>query len=80
MLYHLPEVVAAVRDGVVVFVVEGEKDAEAVVALCLVATTNPGGAGKWRTAYSKVLRRARVVVIPDRDAADEAHAAGVADR
>src|SRR6266436_6446092 len=29
------------------FIAEGEKDAETVIDLGLMATTNPGGAGKW---------------------------------
>ena len=42
--YHLPEVIAAQT----VIVVEGEKDADKLVSLGFVATTNVGGAEKWR--------------------------------
>jgi putative DNA primase/helicase len=48
--YGLPELRAGIIAAKTVFVVEGEKDADAVSALGLVATTNPGGAGKWREA------------------------------
>src|ERR1700719_4445515 len=55
VLYRLPELVAAVRDGLTVFVVEGEKDADALARLGLAATTNVGGAGKWRAEYAGAL-------------------------
>jgi putative DNA primase/helicase len=74
VLYRLPELVAAVRDGLTVFVVEGEKDVDALARLGLAATTNVGGAGKWRAEYAGALRGARVVVIPDEDQAGRAHA------
>lgn len=78
VLYRLPEILAAVERGERIFVVEGEKDADALTGLGLAATTNPGGAGKWRARYGEPLRGARVAVIPDRDAAGIAHAESVA--
>lgn len=54
-LYRLPEVLEAIRNGETVFVVEGEKDADALYEIGLTATTNIGGAGKWKKAYTKVL-------------------------
>jgi hypothetical protein len=77
VLYRLPEVAAAVRQGRVVFVVEGEKDADALVDLGLAATTNAGGAGRWRAEYGERLRGARVVVIADNDEVGRAHAEAV---
>lgn len=50
--YNLLEVIKANP----VFVCEGEKDCETARTLGLVATCNPGGAGKWRSDYSKFLR------------------------
>jgi len=70
VLYHLPAVVAAP----VVFVVEGEKDADALTDLGVVATTSPLGAGKWRNTYSEVLRGKEVFVIPDNDEKGRQHA------
>jgi putative DNA primase/helicase len=57
-----------------VYVVEGEKDADALLALDFVATTNPGGAGKWRPAHADQLAGCDVVVIADRDRPGRAHA------
>lgn len=68
VLYRLPEILAAVAAGRTVFVVEGEKDADALVRLGLDATTAPQGAGKWDHSFSLPLARAaRVVVCPDND-------------
>ncbi|MBP3955492.1 AAA family ATPase [Gemmata sp. G18] len=76
VLYRLPGLVAADK-GAWVFVVEGEKDADALTALGLVATTNPMGAGKWKPEHAEQLRSRRVVVIPDNDAPGRAHAEDV---
>ena len=46
VLYRLPELMSA-DPAKPVFVVEGEKDADNLIQLGLVATTNPMGAGKW---------------------------------
>lgn len=77
VLYRLPELLAARLDQPVV-VVEGEKDADRLSALGFVATTNLGGANKWRREYSEELRGRRVVIIPDNDDAGRAHAKQVA--
>ncbi len=78
VLYHLPDVFAAKGRGEAIFVVEGEKDVEALRALGLTATTNPHGAGKWRPAYSEMLRGAHVVIVPDNDEPGHKHAEAVA--
>lgn len=78
VLYRLPEVLAAAQDGQRVYVVEGEKDADALVAEGYVATTSPMGAGKWRDAFADALRGAEVIVIPDHDDVGRAHAEQVA--
>ena len=72
-LYRLPQLLAA-DPNEWVFVVEGEKDANRLASLGLVATTNPGGAGKWLEDYSDTLRGRRVAVIPDHDDAGLRHA------
>jgi 5S rRNA maturation endonuclease (ribonuclease M5)/DNA-binding transcriptional ArsR family regulator len=78
VLYRLPDVLKAVQSGETVFIVEGEKDADALGGLGLVATTNPQGAGKWRDDYSETLKGAHVVIIPDRDEPGRKHADQVA--
>lgn len=77
VLYRLPELVAA-DHAAPVFFVEGEKDADALQALGLVATTNAGGAGKWKHEYADTLRSRHVVILPDNDAAGRQHADQVA--
>jgi hypothetical protein len=60
-------------------VCEGEKDANTLTALGLIATTNPGGAGKWTTNLNKWLTGfARANVYEDHDAAGHKHADAVA--
>ncbi len=78
VLYRLPEVTAAVADGLIVYVVEGEKDAHAIVNAGACGTCSPGGAGKWRDAYAETLRDANVIVVADRDEPGQAHARTVA--
>ena len=78
VLYRLPQVMAAVQDGERIWIVEGEKDVAALELRGKVATTNPGGAGKWRTEYSETLRGADVVVVADRDTAGRDHARAIA--
>lgn len=79
VLYHLPEVLKAVREGRTVFIAEGEKDCDNLRGLGLVATTNPGGAGKWKPEYSAILTGANVVVLPDKDEVGRKHGQQVAD-
>lgn len=75
--YRLPELMRAPSDQPV-FLCEGEKDCDALRARGLVATTNPGGAGKWLPHMSAYLRGRNVIVLPDNDQAGEDHALDVA--
>jgi putative DNA primase/helicase len=75
--YRLPELMRAPSD-VPVFVCEGEKDVDALRARGLVATTNPGGAGKWRSDMSPYLRGRDVIILPDNDHVGDDHALDVA--
>jgi len=77
VLFNLPDLVA--RTSETVYVVEGEKDANRLVSLGLLATTNSGGAGKWRDDYNAVLRDRDVVVLPDNDEPGLRHAEQVAE-
>lgn len=76
--YRLPEVIEAAAMGRRIFVVEGEKDADALAAEGFPATTNPMGAGKWRDEYSAHFKGADVVVLPDNDEVGQQHAEMVA--
>lgn len=81
VLYNLPAVRRAVHDGTKVYVVEGEKDADAMIALGRVATTMPGGAGtnKWLDIHTQALAGAKVEVIADNDEVGIFHAWQVVD-
>ncbi len=68
VLYRLPELLVSKGDKTWVFVVEGEKDADRLASLDLIATTNAGGAkAPWADAYTEALRGRRVVLLPDND-------------
>jgi hypothetical protein len=71
VLYHLPEIVAAIKADEWIFLPEGERDVHALEQLGKVATTNPGGAGKWRPEYTETLRGAKVAIVQDVDQPDE---------
>lgn len=75
LLYRLPELLDEISMGSTVYVCEGEKDVEAIVAAGGVATCNSGGAGKWRPEFADILNNAsRIVIVADQDAAGFAHA------
>lgn len=74
VLYRWPEVRAAIPAGDTIYIVEGEKDVEAIRAVDCVATCNTGGAGKWRDEFSRELQGATVVIVADRDEPGRAHA------
>jgi hypothetical protein len=76
VLYRLPQLIAAPKDRPV-YIVEGEKDADALIALGRLATTSPMGSGKWRPEYSEQLRGRNVFILPDNDEAGRKHAAAV---
>jgi P4 family phage/plasmid primase-like protien len=76
VLYQLPDVRAALLAGKTIYVVEGEKDCDALMKLGFAATCNPMGAGKWLPEHTESLRGAEsVVVIADNDkpGIDHAH-------
>jgi predicted transcriptional regulator len=76
-LYRLPELLAA-DPAELVFVLEGEKDADrAAKELEVVSTTNPEGAGKWRPEeFDEWLRARHVVIVPDLDNEDRQRRTG----
>jgi putative DNA primase/helicase len=76
--YKLPTLVAAdITDAI--YIAEGEKDANRLISLGLLATTAPGGAGKWPAEFSRWFDgRRRVFILEDNDAAGREHARKVA--
>lgn len=69
VLYKLPAI-KATPPHESIFIVEGEKCAEALASIGLVATTCAGGTGAWRTWTAELaapLAGKKCVVIPDND-------------
>jgi hypothetical protein len=66
--YRLPELIEGCAQGSVVYVVDGEKDVEALRQRGVVATCAPNGMGNWRDEYTAWLAGAsRVVIVQDND-------------
>lgn len=78
VLYRLPKIIEAVKDGEHIWVAEGEKDVHALEQAGVTATCNPGGAGKWRPEFAEFLRDAIVFIVADKDKPGQAHARAVA--
>jgi hypothetical protein len=79
--YRLPELLAA-GDEEMIFICEGEKNADDLAQHGLTATTNPNGAGKWGKLDKETVRKAfrgrNVIVLPDNDDPGRKHADDVA--
>ena len=68
VLYRLPELLEAIRLQQTVYVVDGEKDADALWDIGVPGTCDPMGAGKWRQEYGDTLAQAaKVVIVADRE-------------
>ena len=80
VLYRAPEVAAAVAAGTPVWLMEGEKDADAAAGLGLVATTNAMGAGSFPDDLVPELEGAHVVLVLDRDQAGYARGVDLLNR
>jgi hypothetical protein len=77
--YRLPRVLEAAAAGETIFIVEGEKDVQAIEAAGHVATCNAGGAENWDPEFASYLVGCpRVIVIADKDDAGYRHARVVA--
>jgi hypothetical protein len=80
-LFRLPRVLIAIKNGEIVYVVEGEKDVRAAERCGATATCNFDGAAKegqrtkWKPEYGDALKDAHVVIVQDNDEAGRAHAA-----
>ena len=84
VLYRLPEVVEAIREGRTVYIAEGEKDCDNLRALGFCATCSATGGGpgelngKWKPSHTNALDGADVVLIPDNDEAGEGYVQWIA--
>ena len=79
VLYRLPHVRQAIERGEPVYIVEGEKDADTIVAAGGIATCNPMGAGKWRDDYTQQLAGLQqAIIVADNDDPGIEHAQQVA--
>lgn len=74
VIYNLPNILQAIAAKQVVYIVGGEKDADQMGTLGIVATCNAGGPGKWRNDLAEPLRGAHVTIIATNDDAGLAHA------
>jgi len=75
--YRLPEILAtSPRRGILI--VEGEKDADNLAAIGVVATTCAGGAERWQQSYNPYFRGRPVYIVPDNDDVGRSHADQVA--
>ena len=77
VLYNLPAVRAAIAEKKSIYVVEGEKDADVLISLGLVATTMPGGAGNWLDIHTMALAGGTIDLVADNDEVGHEHAADV---
>jgi hypothetical protein len=66
--YRLPELINAREAGRAIYLVEGEKAADALVSIGAIATTSHAGAGHWPADITQYFTNAVVIVVPDCDA------------
>ena len=67
--YNLPALLDAKTAGRNVFLVEGEKAADAIKSIGMIATTAHTGAGSWPAAITEYFAGAQVIIVPDNDVA-----------
>ena len=78
ILYKLPEIIEAKKNSEIIWLVEGEKDADNISKLGFCATTPPNGAGKWLDIHTRALEGAQVWIVADNDIVGRQHAQTVA--
>lgn len=66
--YRLPELINAREAGRAIYLVEGEKAADALVSIGAIATTSHAGASHWPDDITQYFAGAVVIVVPDCDA------------
>ncbi|MEX0662094.1 MAG: hypothetical protein WEA58_04095 [Balneolaceae bacterium] len=80
VIYNLPDVLQAAKDDKPVFLVEGEKDAEALTKRGLISTTVPMGAGKWSDDFNPAFKDVELIILPDNDDPGKEHSVLVASK
>lgn len=77
VLYNLPIILKGIEYKEPIWLVEGEKDAETLSSMNIMATT-AGGAGTWEQQFTDVLAdAAAVMIVADNDEAGKTHAVNV---
>lgn len=83
-LYNLDKLAAnySAADPQPIYIAEGEKDADTLSQMGLVATTSPNGAGstKWLDIYNTYLNRGQVYILTDNDQPGEQHGVFIANQ
>lgn len=69
--YNLPQILE--QKDKTIFIVEGEKDADRLMSLGFLATTNSGGSKNWNESLNKWFENRRVILIPDNDSVGYLH-------
>ena len=67
--YRLPELLNAKTAGRAIYLVEGEKAADALVEIGAIATSAHAGSGSWPAEITQYFAGATVVMLPDNDLA-----------
>ena len=81
VIYHLPEVLAAIQRGDPIYIPEGEKDVDSLRALGLAATCNPMGGENWnQDGYDQPFPGTTCYLLPDHDDKGARHVNRVAQR
>lgn len=73
--YNLP----GILQNDIIYIVEGEKDADTLISHGLCGTTAPFGAGKWPDdkIFNEYFEGKNIIIFPDNDPAGRFHTAGV---
>jgi hypothetical protein len=78
--YRLPELVEAIANGQTIFIPEGEKKVDKLMAAGVAATCNAMGAKKWRDELTAHFAGAKVVILRDNDKSGREHGALIAEK
>jgi len=76
--YRFPELLSAKTAGRTIFLTEGEKAADALVSIGVIATSAHAGSGSWPEEITQYFAGAVVIMVPDNDLAGWKYAHKVA--